>query len=225
VVTAPGRLAARLRDLGATVVDAPVIAIEPTGVAVDSVDLNAYDWLAFTSANAVERFCPDLPVPGPDRSGQKVAAVGPATADALREREIAVDLVPDEAVAEALVDAFPAGSGRVLLPQAAAARPALADGLRAKGWDVDVIELYRTAPVTLDDAQRKAADTADAITFTSSSTVTNYVDAAGPVPATVVCIGPVTAETARERGLTVTAVADPHTVDGLVDALVAQLAP
>jgi uroporphyrinogen-III synthase len=218
VVTAPGRLAARLADLGAAVVDAPVIAIE--GCAPAGVEVSAYDWVVFTSANAVLHFCPDVSVPGTGRSGQNIAAVGPATADALRARGATVDLVPDEAVAESLVAAFPDGPGRVLLPQAEGARPVLADGLRAKGWDVDVVVTYRTVAVALTDAQRNAARGADAIAFTSSSTVTNYLDAGGPIPALVVCIGPVTADTAAERGLAVAAVADPHTVDGLIAALV-----
>ena len=217
VVTAPGRLADRLRALGATVIECPVIAIEPN--AVDDISVDGYDWLAFTSANAVKHFCPDLPRSEPGRSGQKVAAVGPGTAAALRERGIDVDLVPGEAVAEALVAAFPGGPGRVLLPQAEAARPTLADGLRGKGWDVDVVALYRTVAVPLSDAQRADAATADAVTFTSASTVTNYLDAGGTVPPVVVCIGPVTAEAARERGLEVSTVADPHTIDGLVAAL------
>jgi uroporphyrinogen III methyltransferase/synthase len=217
VVTAPGRLADRLRDLGAAVVECPVIAIE--GTALD-VSAEGYDWLVFTSANGVEHFCPHprrVTRPG---SGQKVAAVGPATADALRARGIEVDLVPDEAVAEALVDAFPYGPGRVLVPQAEGARPTLADGLRAKGWDVDVVVAYRTVAMALTAHQVAETKTADAIAFTSSSTVTNYLDAGGAVPAVVVCIGPVTAATAKEHDLVVTAVADPHTVDGLVDALV-----
>jgi uroporphyrinogen III methyltransferase/synthase len=219
VVTAPGRLAARLRDLGADVVECPVIEIEPVPLDGD-VDVGSYDWLAFTSANAVQHFCPDLPPSQGSRSGQKVAAVGPATADALRERGIEVDLLPDEAVAEALVGAFPSGSGRVLLPQAEGARPTLAEGLRAKGWTVDVVSTYRTVAVALSDEQRAHAASADAIAFTSSSTVTNYLDAQGPVPPVIVCIGPVTAGTARERALVVHAIAEPHTVDGVIDAVV-----
>ena len=213
VVTAPGRLAALLRDLGAAVVDCPVIAIEP--LPLDGASVEGYDWVVFTSANGVEHSSAP--------SGAQVAAVGPATADALRERGIAVDLMPDEAVAEALVDAFPNGDGRVLLPQAKAARTVLADGLRTKGWHVDVVHAYDTVAVPLSDQQRADAATADAIAFTSSSTVTNYLDARGPVPAVVVCIGPATADTAQEHGLAVTAVAAPHTLDGVVDALVATL--
>jgi len=96
----------------------------------------------------------------------------------------------------------------------------VADGLRAKGWDIDVVVAYRTVPVPVDDPP-----TADAIAFTSSSTVRNYVDAVGVehVPPVVACIGPVTAQTAEELGLHVDVVAETATVDGLVDALVAAL--
>nr|MBA3655057.1 uroporphyrinogen-III synthase [Actinomycetota bacterium] len=158
-----------------------------------------------------------------EKSARKVAAVGPATAEALRERGIAVDLVPGEAVAEALVAEFPDGPGRVLLPQAAGARSVLADGLTEKNWDVDVVVVYETVALELTDEQRADASRADAVAFTSSSTVTNYLAAGGPVPGVVACIGPVTAATAHGRGLAVTAVADPHTVAGLVDALVTAL--
>jgi uroporphyrinogen-III synthase len=215
VVTAPGRLAAALRDLGADIVEAITIAIVDTPGA-EAVSAEGYDWIAFTSGNAVARV---------DAKGAaRVAAVGPATGAALRARGVAVDLIPHEAVAEALLAAFPEGPGRVLLPQAAAARATLADGLRAKGWEVDAVEVYCTVPVALNDAQLEAAAGADAITFTSSSTVTNYLAADGPLPPVVVCIGPVTAATAAERRLPVTAVANPHTVDGLVAAVVAALA-
>jgi uroporphyrinogen-III synthase len=99
----------------------------------------------------------------------------------------------------------------------------VADGLRAAGWGVEVVEAYRTVPAALAPDVLTAARAADAITFTASSTVRAYLEAAGAdaVPPVVVCIGPVTAATARDAGLAVTAVADPHTVDGLLAALVA----
>jgi uroporphyrinogen-III synthase len=97
----------------------------------------------------------------------------------------------------------------------------LPDGQRAKGWDVDVVEAYRTERAEPVPELLEAAKDADAITFTSSSTVTNYVESAGAdhVPPVVVCIGPVTADTARGQGLRVDAVAEEHTIDGLVRAL------
>ena len=107
------------------------------------------------------------------------------------------------------------------------ARALLPDGLRAKGWEVDVVEAYRTERVPPSEEQLVGARRADAITFTSSSTVTSFVESAGreAVPPVVACIGPVTAETARSCGLVVDVVADVHTIDGLVDALVVALRP
>lgn len=212
VVTSPGSLSSRLRDLGVTVVDAPTIAIE--GDVIDDIDITAYDWVAYTSANAVERVSPT--------GARRVAVVGPATADAVRARDGRVDLVPERAVAEALVEAFPAGTGRVLVPQAERARPTLVDGLRAKGWTVDVVGAYTTRTVAPTPAQLDDGRGADAITFLSASATESWpVD---DLPSTVVCIGPVTADAARERGITVTAIADPHTIDGVIDALARVLA-
>ena len=155
----------------------------------------------------------------------QVAAIGPGTAGALRRFGVVADLVPERFVAEAVADAFPRGAGRVLLPRAAIARDVLPDSLRAKGWQVDVVEAYRTAAAEPSAAALAEAGKADAITFTSSSTVTNYLQVAGlgAVPPVVVCIGPVTAETAGAAGLHVDVVAAEHTIDGLVQALVSAL--
>jgi len=135
--------------------------------------------------------------------------------------------VPPRFVAESLLEAFaeptdPAG-GRVLLVRAAVARDILPEGLRAKGWDVDVVEAYRTEQAPLAEEQAAAVAGADVVTFTSSSTVTNFLAAMGdrPIPPAVVVIGPITAATAREHGLAVDAEAEVHTIEGLVDALVA----
>ncbi|MGH9188722.1 MAG: uroporphyrinogen-III C-methyltransferase [Acidimicrobiales bacterium] len=230
-------LVARLRDFGAEVLELPTIEIvDPSdgGVALRAAAAAVADhaWACFTSANAVERFFACL-TDARALGGVGVAAVGPATTAALQGRGVVADLVPAQAVADALVEVFPtappmsAGDGRrVLLPQAAAARPILAAGLAAKGWEVNEVEAYRTRPVRpADDALAMAAK-ADAIAFTSSSTVTNYLAAAGPscVPPLVASIGPVTAATAHRAGLTVSLVADPHTVDGLVAAIVGALA-
>ena len=219
----------RLRTLGAETIELPAIEIaDPAdgGVAVRKAAdaIATYSWVVFTSANAVARFMPllrDARALGPVR----VAAIGPGTADALAEFGVTADLVPDRFVAEALLDAVPDGQGRVLLPRAAVARDVLPAGLEAKGWDVDVVEAYRTEPAAPSEAALEAAATADAITFTSSSTVTNFLAVAGAdrVPGLVACIGPVTADTARAAGLRVDVVAEEHTIDGLVDALCAAL--
>ena len=129
-------------------------------------------------------------------------------------------------MAESLVEAFSDGPGRVLLPQAAGARPVLADGLAARGWDVEVVEAYRTVAATPTAEALTRAASADAITFTSASTVHGYLDVAPPgsSPPVVVTIGPVTSAAARAAGLDVTIEAAPHTVDGVVAALVRALA-
>ena len=222
-------LVERLRALGAETVELPTIEI---GDAADGGEalraaagrLSSYGWVVFASVNAVERLFAcvhDARAFGAAR----VAALGPGTAAALAAHGVVADLQPLSAVAESLVESFPEGRGTVLLPQAAAARPVVADGLRAKGWDVDVAEAYRTVPAQPSQEALAAAAKADAVAFTSSSTVTSFLAlaGAGALPPVVACIGPVTAATAAEHGVRVTVVAAEHTVDGLVDALVEAL--
>ena len=219
------QLVARLQDLGAETVELPTIeTADPSdgGAALQAAaDAVAdYDWVVFTSVNAVSRFVPLLH-DARSFGAARVAVVGPGTADRLAAANVVADLVPDQFVAEALLDAFPAGPGRVLIPQASDARDVLAVGLRAKGWAVEVVEAYRTERAQPSPAALAAAAEADAVTFTSSSTVTNYLAIAGAdaVPPVVACIGPITAATARDAGLDVTVDAEVHTVEGLVDAL------
>jgi uroporphyrinogen III methyltransferase/synthase len=207
-----GDIADALRAAGAEVIETP--AIEITDVDFDPVDPSAYDWVIFTSANAVDRFLPTL------RDARafgfaKVAAIGPGTSAALLPWGIDADVVPEEAVAEALLDALPLDPQRALLPRAAVARDVLPEGLRRRGWTVDVLDVYRTEPRAVTDAG------ADVITFMSSSAVEAFE---GTTDATVACIGPVTAATARARGLTVTIEAEEHTAIGLVAAIVGHLA-
>jgi uroporphyrinogen III methyltransferase/synthase len=222
-------LVERLRELGAEAVEVPTIEIVGAAdggaaLAAAATTVGDHDWVAFTSANAVDRFFAHLR-DARDLGGVRVAAVGPGTAAALGSRGVVADVVPETSVAEALAEAIGPGGGSVLVPQAAAARPALADGLRARGWSVTTVEAYRTVPGAPPPDLLATAAKADAIAFTSSSTVESYLDAAGldAVPPAVVCIGPVTAATARRRGLAVAAEADPHTLDGLVAAVAAVL--
>jgi uroporphyrinogen-III synthase len=224
-----GALADALRAVGATVLEVPTITItdpDDGGASLRAavVDLTPYEWVVVTSANGAERFVGALDANALP-PGVSVAAIGPGTADVLRARGMAVALIPERFVAEGLLDAFPApsGNGRVLLAQAAGARSVLADGLRAAGWTVDVAVAYRTVPaVPAPDLVRDAA-CADAITFTSASTVESWLAVAGAsnTPSNVVCIGPVTADAARSGGLDVTRIAEPHSLAGLVDAVVA----
>jgi uroporphyrinogen-III synthase len=227
-------LVSRLRAEGAETIEIPAISVQAPadgGVALAqaaaAIAGGFYDWVIFTSMNAVDRL---LPLLRDSRAfgAASVAAIGAGTAGALADWRIVADLVPAAFVAESLLEAFPAPpaeGGRVLLPRAAAARAVLPDGLRARGWQVDVVEAYRTVAVAPAADRVEAARQADAITFASSSTVTSYLSAAGVdgVPPFVACIGPVTAETARAAGLRVDAVASEHTIGGLVDALVAGL--
>jgi uroporphyrinogen III methyltransferase/synthase len=223
-------LSARLHELGAEPIEVPVIAIDQPAdggaglrAAVARLAAGEYDWLVLTSPNGVARLFDHVPDARAVRA--RVAAIGPGTAAALAERRIVADLLPERFVAEGLLEVFPPGPGRVLLARAAVARDVLPDGLAASGWAVDVAEAYRTVPAALDDRQLDQVRSADAITFTSSSTVEHFVAAAGvaAVPPVVACIGPVTAATARDLGLTVDVEAAEHTIDGLVDALVGYL--
>lgn len=228
-------LRALLDGLGATVLEIPAIAVRPVAFAVP--DLEAFAWVVFTSANGVGAFFDDgLAASGRDAralGGVKVAAIGPGTANALAERGVRADLVPPRFVAESLVEVFPVISAggraeRVLVARAAVARDVLPEGLAAKGYDVEVLTVYETVAAEADPAMIEAvrAGEVDAVTFTSSSTVTNFLDALGGAPdpsVRIVAIGPVTAETARAAGLTVTAVAEEHTIPGLVTTLIAAL--
>ncbi|RPI05783.1 MAG: uroporphyrinogen-III synthase, partial [Actinobacteria bacterium] len=145
----------------------------------------------------------------------------PMTASVLERAGVTPALIPPRFVAESLVDAFPRGPGRVVVAQASAARDVVAEGLRAKGWEVIAVEAYSTVAVAPAPDQIAAAKSADAILFTSASTVRSFVDAAGvdAVPPVVVCIGPVTAGAAMSAGLQVAAVPEEHTVPAMLVAL------
>jgi uroporphyrinogen III methyltransferase/synthase len=226
-------LRARLEELGAEVVELPSIVVEP----IDFVapDCAKYAWVVFTSANGVAHFWDrGIVAGGLDArafAGARIAAIGPGTADALAAIGITADLVPERFVAESLLGAFPppaTAGARVLLPRAETARDVLPAGLAERGYEVDVLPVYRTVAAAPDegDLARARAGAVDAVTFTSSSTVNNFVDAVGAFEGEqplVVSIGPITSQTARDRGLRVDAEAQPHTIDGLVDAIVAAL--
>ena len=234
-------LAEPLEELGAETILLPVIEIRaPDPAALDPAPLDqaiarldSYDWLIFTSVNGVRYFVEAL-----DRSSTdlrslraKLCAIGPATRAALEELHLKVDRMPKEYVAESLVEAF-AGEDltgrRILLPRAAVARDLVPAELTRRGATVDVVEAYRT--VAPEDVTARAQEIfkrkPDWITFTSSSTVRNFISAfvaAGGREALdgvrIASIGPVTSATLREYGLKVDVEADPHTIDGLVAAI------
>ena len=223
----------RLREVGAGTVELPVIAVTGAtdgGASLRSAasQLGSYGWVVFTSANGVEALTSHLR-DARAFGAARVAAIGPGTAEALGRFGVVADLVPERFVAEGLLDAFPEpsssgppGGGRVLLPRAAEARDVLPKGLRAKGWQVNVVEAYRTERLRPAAEALAALRTAQVVTFTSSSTVTGFLDVVDrtDVPPIVACIGPITADTARSLGLQVDVVAGAHTIEGLVDALV-----
>jgi uroporphyrinogen III methyltransferase/synthase len=218
-------LTERLRSAGFDPVVVPVIDIaEPSdgGTALTGAARrlreDRYEWVVLTSVNGAERMMAAAPPPWPAH----VAAIGSATAACLEANGLTVSLVPPRFVAESLVESFPSGPGEVLLPRAAVARDVLPDGLRARGWHVDVVEAYRTVAPAVDAAHRRAITTCAVVTFTSPSTVHNFVELIGVdgVPPTVACIGPVTADACRAHGIAVHVEAGRHTIGGLVDALV-----
>jgi uroporphyrinogen III methyltransferase/synthase len=230
-----------LTELGADVIAAPAIRIVPLAdlealrAALVSPPGARYRWIVFTSRNAVDVVCKRLPEWGMtprDLARASVAAIGPGTAEALARRGVTPKIVPQEYVAEALLRAMAASGDlrgqRVLLPRAREARDALPEGLRALGATVDVVPVYETVRESADGsalARELLAGSIDAVTFTSSSTVLHFVEIVGREAATsgrfaTAVIGPVTAATARELGLTVAIEARPYTVPGLVDALV-----
>ncbi len=227
-------LAAGLRLLGAEPLEVPVIEIaDPAdgGALLLEVAgrLGTYDWVVVTSPNGAERLLGAIAELGLDArafGSARVAAIGPGTARVLSAGGLRADLVPERYVAESLLEALTAAgpaAGRALLARAEVARDVLPEGLRAAGWAVDVVDAYRTLPAAVSDASRAAVAGADVVTFTSSSTVERFLEALGPdaVPPVVACIGPITAATARQHGLTVDVEAAEHTIDGLLTALAA----
>ena len=228
------QLASALREAGADPIEVPVIdVVDPVdggaALAAAARVLGAYDWVVCTSPNGARRLLDAVAADGGDArrfAGAQVAAIGPGTATVLARGGVRADLVPQRFVAESLLEALPAAGpsgGRLLLARAAVARDVLPDGLRATGWDVDVVDAYRTVPVPRTEEALAALAAADIVTFTSSSTVERFLEAFGPeaVPPVVACIGPVSAATARDHGLTVDIEAEVHTIGGLVAALIA----
>lgn len=227
-------LASTLRELGAEVVELPAIRIEPR---VDSDEvrkiagaLGIYELICLTSPNGVRLLFEAMENAGVDAralAGVTVAAIGPGTARALAERGVLADVVPERFVAEGLIEALQemeVSGARVLVARAAEARDVLPDALRERGAEVDVVALYETVREEPDESEIAAAQSADYVTFTSSSTVTNLVTALGdrfPGNARIVSIGPITSETARTAGLEVDVEAERHDVDGLLAALLA----
>ena len=227
-------LAGRLRDLGAQPVQVPVIRIAPLEgndqIQAAIARLPEYDWIVFTSAYAVTNWwqlnISTLPV----AESTRVAAVGPRTADVLGSKGVKAEVTPREYTKESLVEALGDVEGlRILVPRGQLAGPALAGLLQDRGAIVDDVVIYGTLPVLPDREQiDQLAAGMDAVLFTSNSTVKNFVaaleDSALTLDVlegvTIACIGPVTARTATQLGLTVNVVPQHYTTEGLIEALV-----
>jgi uroporphyrinogen-III synthase len=238
VVTRPvhqvAALRNRLEDAGAHAIVLPTVAIErifpnqPLQHAIET--LSGYDWIVFTSVNGVDIFIDEVDKRGAEAPlvGPRIAAIGPVTARALTASGIRVDVMPQRFVAEEIVEALGDVRGRrILLPRAARARRMLSDALRDLGAHVTDVPLYETTvPETDPNVLAEIERGVDAVTFTSSSTVENFVAIAAERAtemmrgAVVACIGPITAQTARSLGLRVDVVATRYTTEGLVTALV-----
>jgi uroporphyrinogen III methyltransferase/synthase len=233
-------MVSRLAEHGAVAEVVPTISVEPPRTphqmekSVKGLVTGRYEWIGFTSVNAVRAVREKFEEFGLDSrafSGLKVAAVGDVTAAALREWGIEPDLQPtDDQSAGGLLAVWPPFDevldpiNRVFLPRADIATDTLVAGLQANGWEVDDVTAYRTVRAAPPPAEiREAIKTGqfDAVVFTSSSTVRNLVGIAGKPHATTVvaCIGPATAKTAEEHGLRVDVLASEPTAEALVDAL------
>jgi uroporphyrinogen-III synthase len=217
-----------LDRLGARSIVAPSIEIVPARSAALTAALRElaageFEWITLTSRATVEMLRARLDSPRDVRA--RVAAIGEGTAEAYhRWSRRSPDLMPASFTTSGLARAFPRGSGRVLCARADIAPSGLEDALAAKGWTPTRVDAYRTRlprslPAEARDALRRGE--VDAVTFTSASTVRGFVGALGAMKGSpkVVCIGPVTAREARERGLVVHAVARPHTIAGVAAAV------
>ncbi|MCX7923577.1 MAG: uroporphyrinogen-III C-methyltransferase [Clostridia bacterium] len=233
------RLVERIEELGGEAIEFPTIKVEkPSDLAHFERVLNnlgQYKWVAFTSVNGVKQFFEIMKEKRIDIRGlwgAKLCAVGKATEEELGNLGLTVDYTPDKfttkELLKGLLERVKPGE-KVLLARADIANVELSQGLKAAGVDVEDLIAYRTVVDTADkDDVMELLDESrlDFITFTSSSTVSNFVSIVGKenlhklTGAKSVCIGPVTAKTAAEFGINVTAVADIHTIDGLVDKLV-----
>lgn len=237
-----GALSEHLEELGAEVIEMPVIEIadpESWSELDQSIRLLAegfFKWVVFTSGNSVEKVFGRIAHASLDARAfgrSKVAAVGSTTAGLLAHHGIRADLVPAKFTAADVAGALGRGSGRILLPRAEGAPPDVVDALSSNGWNVREVVAYRNLPAGRDTPGASAIATRrfDVVTFTSASTVRNFLAVAG-TPDTlgleaggggnraVACIGPVTAAAATEAGLRVDVVAEEHSVPGLVRALV-----
>jgi uroporphyrinogen III methyltransferase / synthase len=229
----------RLSELGAECFEFPTIRITPPSdwAELDNAmgQVKGFDWIFFTSPNGVRFFFNRLESRGGDfrmLKGVRIGVIGPATAEALAQYHLRPDLVPDQYQAEHLLEALsqiPLVNKKVLIPRAAQARDVLPEGLRRMGAEVSVVSAYQTLPAETEKEKLEellAKGEVDCLTFTSSSTVIQFL-ALFPRQKilsllrkmTIACIGPITAKTARDNGITVSVIAEEYTIPGIVKAI------
>ena len=225
--TQASKLSSALKNLGAEVIECPTIKIVPPSDNFRQLDaaiknLHKFDWIIFTSANGVEKFFERLKVHGLDaRALKKVAAIGSATAEKLLSFGIIADVVPKNFVAESLAEALKifVGGKKILLARAEEAREILPETLKIFGAEVTIAPAYQTLPEV---AKQIDFDSIDLVTFTSSSTVKNFVAAYGVDALKKIssaAIGTITAQTLQNFGVTPAVVAEEFTIEGLVEAI------
>jgi len=230
----------RLKKLGAVVIEFPTIKIvQPSswkGVDHAIGRLKSYDWVIFTSANGVNFFFQRLKEKGKTRhllSGSKICAIGPATAKQLKKRPVRVDFIPKEFIAESILKGFKKmgiEGKQILLARAKKARDVLPEGLKRMGAKVDVVEVYLTIKPKGGAARLKRLlenKEVDVVTFTSSSTVSHFIDLLKKESlknllkgVAIACIGPITSRTVQEAGLKVHIQSKEFTIPGLTQAIV-----
>jgi uroporphyrinogen III methyltransferase/synthase len=235
-----GEFVAGLKKMSAEVIEFPTIEIVPPSSwkTLDRAiaQLKSYDWILFTSVNGVNFFFQRLRERAKDRrslSGSKICAIGPATAEQLKKMRVHVDYIPEEFIAESILRGFEkmeVRGKRILLARAKKARDILPEGLRGMGAEVDIAEAYRTViPGGGAKRLKQLLETGkiDMITFTSSSTVSHFIDLLKKVGlkkllqgVAIACIGPITAQTAMEYGMKVEIQPKEHTIPGLTKAIV-----
>ena len=229
VVTRPAKQSASLcrmlQERGAEVIEFPTVRIEPASQPQPLQDklnqLETFDRVIFTSVNGVEHAWRRLPCPWPPSI--KVAAIGPATASALRARNIEPDVIPSEYLAEALVSSLGCVKDEaILLPRASKTRPALVDLLRQAGAKVTPVTAYEThVNRPPNKAFASLVPSVDVVTFTSGSTIEGFLQLTSDMNLLYMtaCIGPITAQVAISAGLQVPIIADTYTSEGLVTAI------
>ena len=224
------KLSKILTSLGAKAIEFPTIEIQkPEGASPlrnSLSNIEKYNWIIFTSQNAINIFFEELFKSGKDSRAlrdAKIAVIGRASGDELKQYGLVPDIIPEKFVAESLLEEFEKqnlSNQKILIPCSADARMTLKDGLTKMGADVDRIDIYSAAKPSYDETRLKSVKDADLITFTSSSTAANFFSICPKTDAAIASIGPVTTDTIIKHGFKPAITAEEYTIEGLVEAIV-----